>query len=277
MKSVNWKWLFFKLRTTPLIIPVVLALFISSIANAETHSKPITKSITLAYEPVHNPPRALGRGTAINWEKPGLTLELLNIVGDRLGIEFIYKRLPWKRGLYLLKKNEIDGVFHASYKREREGYGVYPNKDGVVDVHRSIFYQSYVLYTRKGTVLKYNGDSTIRGRVGAISDYSIASELKSKGQEVEEAINQSANFNKLVKGQIVAFATLENMADDFIFRNSDKYTNIVKVHPALKSKAYYLLLSKGFVTQHPELSEEIWDTIADVKGSQEFKKIQGRY
>lgn len=237
----------------------------------------LPQQITLVYEPVHNPPRALGRGTAINWDRPGLTLELLRLVEGRLGVKFTFRRMPWKRGLYLLKKNEVDGVFHASFKPEREHIGVYPKKDGQPDQSRAIFFQSYVLYKANHEPLPRNEDGVLKGLVGTISDYAIASELRRKGYDVEEASTQKLNFDKLMRGQIIAFATLENMADDYLIRNSDRYTSIVKVQPSLNTKAYYLLLSHAFVKAYPDLSERIWDTIAEMKDSEAFKEIIAQY
>jgi hypothetical protein len=70
----------------------------------------LTPKVLLVYESSHNPPRALGTGTAINWKKPGLTLELIELVSEQTGIEFQFKRMPWKRALYLLEKT-ISMVF----------------------------------------------------------------------------------------------------------------------------------------------------------------------
>lgn len=81
-------------------------------------------TLTFVYETRANPPRYLGEGTAINWDRPGLTLELLKELGRRLQINLKLERYPWKRGLYLAETGEADGIFHASYKPEREAIGV---------------------------------------------------------------------------------------------------------------------------------------------------------
>ena len=72
-------------------------------------------TLRLAYETTPNPPRHLGEGTAIDWNRPGLTLELLKRVGERLKVNLSFKRVPWMRGLLMLENGEIDGIFHASY------------------------------------------------------------------------------------------------------------------------------------------------------------------
>jgi len=238
-----------------------------------------SKTVTLVYEPIHNPPQALGRGTAIDWSKPGLTLELLRLVGKQLGVDFQFKRVPWKRGLYLVKKNQVDGIFHASYKEKREKVGGYPKREGAVDPQRSIFFQSYVLYTLKSSTVDFDGTEVvgIDGDIGVMSGYSIAEKLEKMGLSIDPSPTQEMNFSRLSSGKIEAFATLENMADDFLSRNNDHFTSVRKVKTPLVHKPYYLLFSHQFIEHNPDLSEQIWDTIAALSHSVEFKEIISKY
>lgn len=258
-----------------LLAPLLYSL--SMVSAAEQPSHPVT--LTLAYEPDHNPPHALGSSTKINWEKPGITLELLKLVEERTGVTFQFKRLPWKRGLYLLKKNDIDGLFHGSYKIERSEVAAYPMKEGVVDSSRSIFNRSYALYKLKQSPVAYDGNaiSGLKGAVGIINGYSIGGKLKKMGVTVVESNNQRENFRKLKSGEIAAYAMLENMADDYIKRNDYELFDVEKVEPALTDKPYYLMLSHQFVEQHPQLAERIWDTMRSLKTSAELRAIRERY
>ena len=218
---------------------------------SSTLSAHATEIIQLTYEPVHNPPQALGTGTAINWEKPGLTLEILKRIEDRLDVQFKFKRLPWKRGLYMVEHNQMDGIFHASYKPAREEIGVYPKSNGDVDSTRSIFNQSYVVYKRADSPVDYDGNKIqgVEGAVGTMSGYSVIKELKKMGHTVLESPTLKSNFSKLASGKIDAFAGLENMSDDFLQRNNHAFQNIVKVEQKISNKPYYLLFSHGFLKQ----------------------------
>jgi polar amino acid transport system substrate-binding protein len=264
------------------IIPLLLLALTSTLLQAQPDSPTAantTPRLVIAYETNHNPPRALGSGTSINWEKPGLTLELLEKVKKALGIEIEYKRMPWKRGLYLLERSEIDGLFHASYKPEREQLGEYPQHDGRPDESRAIFIQSYALYKLKGSSPEYDGQSIrhLDGPIGVVSGYSIESQLKSQGYDISAAHSMQSNFDRLNKGRIVAFAMLENMADDFLQRNRDLYASIEKVTPVLQARAYYLLLSKRMKQSHPELSESIWNAVRDINQSASFQNLANHY
>ncbi|NQW11264.1 MAG: transporter substrate-binding domain-containing protein [Alphaproteobacteria bacterium] len=232
-------------------------------------------TVILAYEVRANPPRHLGTGTAIDWERPGLTLELLRTVGERLRINFQFKRMPWKRGLYLVETGEVDGLFHASYKADREAIGVYPKTaEGRLDEGRAIFFQSYALHVLKGSPVRWDG-KTISGLgdrpVGVTGGYSIIGDLLNMSVRIEEGKVQELNLSKLIEGRIAAYAELENMAAAAIRREPSRFADVVKLEPPLATKAYYLLLSHPFVARDPALAEAIWGTIAQVNVSAEFQ------
>jgi polar amino acid transport system substrate-binding protein len=232
-------------------------------------------TLTFVYETQANPPRYLGAGTAINWDRPGLTLELLRALGARLQVNLEISRYPWKRGLYLVETGEADGIFHASYKPERERIGVYPKTaDGAVDPSRAIFTQAYFLHVLRGSPVRWDG-TTITGlgdaAVGATAGYSIVADLERMGVKVETGKIQGINLNKLVAGRIAAYAELENMAAAAIASDPAAYGEVVKLEPALISKPYYLLLSHAFVERDPALAAAVFDTIAEINADPAFQ------
>lgn len=238
-------------------------------------------TLTFVYETRANPPRYLGEGTAINWDRPGLTLDLLKRVGERLRVNLEFRRYPWKRGLYLVETGEVDGIFHASYKAAREKIGVYPKTpDGMVDTGRAIFVQSYALHVLRGSPVRWDGE-TITGlddkAVGATAGYSIVGDLEKRGIKVETGKIQEINLNKLVAGRIAAYAELENMAAAAIGANPAAFSGIVKLDPPLVSKAYYLLLSHAFADRDPALADAVFDAIAEVNADPAFQALVADY
>jgi len=235
--------------------------------------------VRLVFEPTPNPPRYLGEGTAIDWARPGLTLELLTLVAERLGIVFSYQRYPWKRALFLLKTNQVDGVFHASFVLERMRFGVYPMRDGAVDPSRQVFEQSYVFYTVSDRAFGWDGE-TVQGvglPVGATTGYSIIRTLERMGLPIEQAPSKAENLRKLVGGRLSAVADLENMTDIFIRDRPEQFRSVRKVMPPIVQKPYYLMLSHGFYQGHRDLAEAIWDQIALVNASEAFAAIRADY
>lgn len=261
-----------------LALALILAVQPGPSGAAEEVRKP-DRPLQLVFEPTPNPPRYLGEGTAIDWAHPGLTLELLRLVAERLGIVFEYQRFPWKRALFLLETNQVDGVFHASFVADRMRLGVYPMRAGEVDASRQIFEQSYVFYRRADGAFRWDGREAegITLPIGVTTGYSVIATLEKLGLPIEPAPSKDENLRKLINGRLSALADLENMTDIFIRQHPDRYGAVQKVMPPIVRKPYYLILSHGFYDAYPALAEAIWDEIARVNASAEFRSIEARY
>ena len=158
----------------------------------------------IVYNDKENPPRIMGDGTNIDWAKPGITLELVKMVEKQVGVKLQFKRIPWKRGLYMLENAVADATFHASFKPSRADYGVYPMRDNRLDETRSIFKMTYVLYSQKGSGVSWDGNtiSNASRPIGAQLSYAIADDLRQMGYEVEEQASMGTNLDKLQAGRI---------------------------------------------------------------------------
>jgi polar amino acid transport system substrate-binding protein len=234
--------------------------------------------VRLSFETKENAPRYFGEGTAIAPAKPGLTIELLRMVERRVGVRFEMQRVPWARSLYLLETNQVDGVFHMSFLPERQRFAAYPMKDGLPDQARSIFTQSYYLYARKGTRLAWDGKSlSSEGPIGTTRGYSVARRLEALGARVELENDLPGSLRKVLAGRLEAYAELENMATRYIEQHPHEMRDVVKLQPPLRTEPYYLVLSKGFHAREPQLAERIWDAIAEVRRSPEFRAVELGY
>jgi polar amino acid transport system substrate-binding protein len=233
----------------------------------------------MVYFNKENPPRVLGSGTSIDWSKPGITVELFQMVAQRVGVQFEYKRMPWKRCLYAVEHGMADATFHASFKPARAKFGVYPARDGQLDPSRRIYKNSYVFYARKGSGVSWNGRalSNAARPIGTQLSYSIAEDLRNMGYAVEEEASVASNLNKLAAGRISAYAEIESIADYIRDKEKSRYENIVKLQPPLREKFYYLLISKLFVEKNPQLTEQIWDAVRDVQQTDAYREMVGKY
>lgn len=245
------------------------------VSAAET----VSKQITFVYEVKPNPPFYLGQGLSIDWEKPGITLEVLKLLENRLNIKVHFRRMPWARGLEEVRSNMADGIFHASFKKERLKIGSYPMRAGTPDASRKIMNQSYFLYKQKDSPLQWDGKklSCLNGPVGAVIEYAIVGDLKKMGVQVDETTSQLSNLKKLAAGRIAAIADIETMIDFQIRSYPEEFKNIVKIYPPLKQTPYYLMLSHKFVQENPELSEAIWNTIKEIRETGQYNIIAQKY
>jgi polar amino acid transport system substrate-binding protein len=233
----------------------------------------------IVYMNKENPPRIMGAGTSIDGSQPGITVELFKMVANSVGMQVQFKRMPWKRCLYMVEQGLADATFHASYKAARAKFGVYPTTDGQLDPSMRIYKNSYVFYVRKGSGVSWDG-KTISGDlrpIGTQLSYAIADDLRKMGYAIEEEASVDSNLKKLAAGRISAYADLESIVDHTLGKDPSRYNNIVKLHPPLSEKIYYLLISKAFAKKNPQLTERIWNAVRDVQQTDGYKEMLKKY
>ncbi len=241
---------------------LLLLVSVASSVNAIT--------LTFAYEDKAQPPYYMGNSNQLLQTKPGIAVEMIQTLAKRIdGLQVTFIRIPWKRALYSLKGNRVDGIFNASYKEERLAFGWYPTKNalhkGPIDTDRRITSMSYSLYHLKSSPIKWLGDwqDLSSELVGAPLGYSIVGDLQKQGIRVEESSSTQSNLHMLLTKRIKVVALQAVTADSFLSaRENEKiYDAIEKLSPPLVSKPYYLMLSDAFVTENPALAQRIWDEI----------------
>ncbi len=240
-------------------------------------AEPVT--LVFAFQDVDNFPYEIGDGESIDPQKPGITIELLQLVAQRLHFTIEYKRLPWKRCFLEMQKGTVDGVFSASFKPERLEAGAYPMQAGEVDENRKTFSMTYTLYARAGTDIRWNGSAfaTPPKKIAAIRGYSIVADLTNMGLTVEEVKDTYVALKWLKAEMFDAAALLELSGDAALTQYRDEFAGIEKVSPPLTTRDYYLMLSHQRVQQSPALAEDIWNAIKIVRESEEFQRIMLRY
>lgn len=235
--------------------------------------------LTFAFQDVDNFPYEIGEGDAIDMQKPGISIELLQLIAQQLQIVIEYKRLPWKRCFLEMEKGTIDGVFSASFKPERLVSGVYPMQGDAPDATRRMYSTSYMLYVRTGTKIRWDGNAFAPPpqKIAAIRGYSIIGDLTAMGVTVEAVKDDYVALKWLRANMFDAAALLELSGDAVLAQYRDELGGIEKLAPPLKIRDYYLMLSHQRVEQSPELAENIWNTLKIVRESEEFQRIIERY
>lgn len=248
-------------------------LFFCSIAYAEP-----TK-ISISYEEKANPPYYMGEGSLINWEKPGINLEILKSLEKKLNIRFDFTRCNWTRSLNLLERNEVDGAFEASFKAERMSIAVYPMKNNKPDPDKRLMRNTYVLYKLKNSPVEWDGKmfKNLTKPIGATVSYSIVGDLKAMGITVEEVYGPSDNLRMLAGGRLDGCAEQESKTDVLLKNNAEKFKNIIKVSPPISTKDYYLIFSHKFAKEQSELMNAIWNELQQIRESGEYDKIFEKY
>ncbi|MBF0227208.1 MAG: transporter substrate-binding domain-containing protein [Desulfobacterales bacterium] len=240
----------------------------------------LAQDIILATDDTPGVPYIMGEGTNFNWDKPGIEIEIYKLMEKKLNLKIKFFRYPWERCLNYVKAGKVDGIFPTSFKPERKEIGVYPTKkNGEIDTNRKTRDTAYYLYKNKNSNVEWNGKDFINlnGSIGAPIGWAVVSDLKNKGVNVTEIVLSSESLNMVLKNRLAGIACLSTVLDFYIEQEPLKYKDIVKVYPALSEKPYYLMFSHQFFHKNPELAEQIWDTIAEIQNSEEFKKVVNKY
>ncbi len=234
--------------------------------------------VTFAYEDATQFPYYIGDTSEVLPEKPGAAVELLKLLETLIpNLKVTFSRCHWMQCLNQLKLGDVDGVFNASFSKDRLSQGHYPFKNNKVDRTRRITTISYYFYRLKGDHFNWNGKqvSGLQGFIGTPMAYSIEGDLKKMGIKIHSSPSILDNFNNLLNENVQAIA-LQGITGDYFLRHKSGLKNIEKVNPAIKTKAYYLMLSKQFKSKHPNLSEKIWNNIRTLRNNN-LKELINRY
>ncbi len=239
--------------------------------------------LVVAYSVDEHKPFVMGDSAAIPKNKPGISIEMVLMLEDRVeGLEIRFTRLPWKRCVKYLSLNKVDAIFSASFKKKRLKIGWYPTTDGThegpVDRSRRFNTFAYSLFKLKGSKISWDGKQFTNVipnyNFGAPAGTSIVGEMEKRGLRIETCNDQICSFRKLV-GKRIQGAFLLNVTGNALLKKQ-AFATIEKVNPSIVEKDYYLMISDGFVKQNPQMAQKIWDAIGVIRETY-LAEIAARY
>lgn len=241
-----------------------------------------TKPFVFAYQNSDNFPYQVGDGNSIHPTNPGVAVEQMKYVMSQLNANVEFHRVPWKRGLLLLKSGDIDGLFSASFKEQRKEFGQYPMQGNQPDRTKRSYSNSYSIFKHVDGEIAWDGErfSGSGYKVFVPLGFSVANDLRRHGINVHEASDILSQLHMLSSQRIDAVALLTPSGQGYLEKHPKLSSVITMVKPPLSTKDYYLMLSHQFVGQHPELAGRIWHELGEVRNSpvfaRWFTKYQGR-
>ncbi len=207
----------------------------------------------------------------------GLNFDLLKGVEARLSVKFEYQRWPWKRCLAKLQANEVDGAFTVSYSEERRSFGIFPGAaapDAQPDPASRMHKASYFLIRKKGSRIDWDGKqfTNVEGKIAFQLGYSIGDMLRAQRVAVDESNDTIHSVGrKVLVGRVAAAAVMDS--DATILMASPLARDLEMVETPLVERSYYLLLSRSMVKAQPQLADQIWRAIEEVRESKEYRKL----
>jgi polar amino acid transport system substrate-binding protein len=235
----------------------VLANFVSLAAYGAANSP---SKFVFCYEDSELYPSFAGNSAVVPDVSPGVLIDLVKMIGERVNLEIQFVRFPWKRCLSLLEIDRVNGVI-ASYSDARLALGRFPMRDGKLDESRRISTAGYHLYQLSGDAPLWDGKKFTKTNitVGAPLGYSIVDMLRSKDLQVIEAGNSLGLLYMLQRGRVDAVAAPGLATDTILRRSPRRYADIKRLPEPLQIKPYYLVLSRQFLKATPQKAEDIWD------------------
>ncbi|WP_269533237.1 ABC transporter substrate-binding protein [Chitinimonas sp. BJYL2] len=210
----------------------------------------------------------------------GLNVIMLSMVSRQIGIPIRIERQPWKRCMAMLQAGQFDGAFKASFVEERMAFGHYPMLGNKPDPARRMMSETYHFYRKKGAQVSWDGTrlSRLNGPVGAQSGFSIVAYLRSLSLGVSDSTKSVEPILRMLEaGRLGVVALQTGAADAALRKNPDWQHKIERMEPPIQTKPYYLMLSDALVQQSPQLSKQLWDTIAAVRESPEYLREVARF
>lgn len=228
--------------------------------------------LKLCYQDAESYPWQLGDGESTP-TPPGIALDIISNAAKELQLKFTFTRTANKRVFYNLQNGLVDGAFIFSFKEERLQSGAYPMKNGKVDHNRRIATINHYFYKNKSSDITWDGKQLTEasGSVGVNRGYSIVDDLKKLNIPIEESKGTEILLKKLESNRISAYAGQDVTIDYFISKL--KLKDIIKIEPAINSKDYFLVLSRNFVHENPQLAEKIWDKIGEIREKVTAEKL----
>jgi polar amino acid transport system substrate-binding protein len=245
---------------------IFILLFLSN-ANASGEALP---EIRLCYEDVTVYPWITG-------DRKGLVLQELQQVEKLTKIKLTYVRLPWKRCQIDAQNGKLDGLIAASFTKERTNWGIYPTlKSGELDRSLRLHTDSFMVFITKGSPIRFkNGRFLNLGQnlIGVQLGYSVGTDLEDQGYPTHSSFSTAQDLIQALDASIVTVAVLQNYATIKTLNDNPKLkSNIVGLQPPFKVADQYLLFTKKFYSDHPEISNKIWKAIPIARESAEYKK-----
>ncbi|WP_108651078.1 substrate-binding periplasmic protein [Dongshaea marina] len=192
-------------------------------------SKVSAVELHLVFENTEQPPYYMGNSTHVDPDKPGVAVEMMKRLEHFIPeLKVTFSRYPWKRCLRYVGSGQADGTFNASFKADRLKLGVYPFKDGKIDPTKRITTIAYSFYVQKGSRFLWDGKTAthLSGQVGAPRGYSIISDLKALGLEVDESNETKIAMKKLMDNRISVLAAQDVTADALLDQYPEQYHGI---------------------------------------------------
>lgn len=236
-----------------------------------------TQEINFYYEEQELKPYYMTKGRLPPEHNPGVFIEMLQQVDHNLDdITFTFHRRPWKRCLHKLQNNRADAII-GNHKEEREAFGHYPMINDKVDTSLVVASSKYCLFTHTDSKLTWSGEHFSQQPdkpIAVPQGYSVMSFLNHHNIPLVTTNSTRAGLALLANGRAEGAVTFCETGKQVLRQFHPDSTDIRAQQPELLQSNAYLIFSRQFFQQHPDLVKKIWTEIAQIREQHYLSLLQ---
>lgn len=237
----------------------------------------VPAAMTFCYQDKELFPNYMGETNSKLANKPGINIELVDLIALNLNLNVRYVRYSWNRCLALLKVGRVDSLI-ASYNKDRAEYAVYPVTGKGLDIEKRINTLGYYMYhTAMSPVWDGEGLLDTNTMVAAPRGYSVVKMLRDLGINVIETGSPEDTLKLLLHKRVDAIAVPGTTADALIRADITRYSDIKKDPAPITQRPYFIIFSQKFSELYPELTKAIWQQTSSVRATYRQQLIDKYY
>jgi polar amino acid transport system substrate-binding protein len=201
---------------------------------------------------------------------------LVNQTAKRLNVEIDRHLAPRRRCLEEIKSGVSDAMASA-YSPARGETAMFPMVNGAIDASKAMGVMTYYVYRRAGTPIEWDGRRFRQlgsGRLGVQSGFIFITErLAQLGVPYDDGAKAlEPTLYKLAVGRVEGVVGMMEEADRLIAtRFAGQMERSGRV---FEQTPVYLMVSRQFYAQHPQLVEHYWQALRTARLSDDYRRYQ---
>ncbi|WP_299787400.1 hypothetical protein [uncultured Shewanella sp.] len=205
----------------------------------------------------------------------GVLADLLILTAEELAIELNFSFMPWKRCIQQLSQGKVDGIIAAIWASERDSWGVFPKAGEAVDNEMAIWFVDYLIYTKSGSALTWDGKSFsgVRHGIAAPLGYIAHQKLSAMGVLHEQSLSLTDGFALLALERLDGYVVEETIGRRVVMdlQLSDKLESLTR--PFMRVH-WFMPVSHQWYKAYPEFSLSFWSTLSEIRKTQGKRLLQ---
>ena len=198
---------------------------------------------------------------------------IVKLAAARSGITPTLTPLPLKRCRDSVDANLVSAMLGVSYTPLNQAAAVFPMKESHVDASRALGSVRAMVFRARGSRTGWNGVAFTGLKLPVLlqSYPTFLAKLDALGVSYDDrASTVENNFSKLLFDRGAVVIAFEN--DGIEALSHGEFANKIEMLPIpFTETAYYLVFSREFFKQTPQLAENFWNAIREVKKSPAYK------